>query len=70
MTKIFPEFASHETASCFHCGSDFDGSYWSKDEAAAGRGEFFQHCEKCRMSTWYDIAVGDRTHAPSTQTVA
>jgi hypothetical protein len=55
MTKNFPKYPTHETASCFNCDGDFDGSYWSKSGYAPGRGEFLQSCRKCGMSTWYDL---------------
>ncbi len=54
MAKTFPKFASHSQASCFNCSGDFadDGA---ESGHASGRGAFVQRCEKCRMSTWYDI---------------
>jgi hypothetical protein len=54
MTKHFPKFHSHEEASCFNCGGDF-GDEGHDSGHAAGHGEFVQHCEKCSMSTWYDL---------------
>jgi hypothetical protein len=54
MTKTFPKFASHAEVSCFNCEGDLIGDYVFSGHAQGG-GEFVQHCEKCRMSTWYDI---------------
>ena len=55
MTKRFPKFEAHEEASCFNCGGDFGDGYWSRSGGAAGDGEYVQTCEKCRLSTWYDL---------------
>ena len=55
MAKTFPKFYSHEVVSCFNCGGDLDGSQWQTSQNAKGYGQFVQHCEKCSMSTWYDI---------------
>ncbi len=55
LVKNFPAFESHDEASCFNCDGDFGPSYWFKSGSAQGRGAFVQHCEKCRMSTWYDL---------------
>ncbi len=56
MTKDFPVYPSHAVASCAHCGGDFgDRAYWFRSDYPEGRGGYVQHCERCRMSTWYDI---------------
>jgi hypothetical protein len=55
MSKTFPKFESHNTASCFNCDGDFDGSYFSDSGNADGAGRWVQSCEKCRVSTWYDL---------------
>jgi hypothetical protein len=55
MAKTFPKFPSHDDASCFNCGGDFGPGYWFESGQPAGHGAFEQHCEKCRLRTWYDI---------------
>jgi hypothetical protein len=55
MTKQFPTFAAHNQVSCFNCEGDLDGAHFSDSGNAEGR--WVQHCEKCRMSTWYDLKV-------------
>jgi hypothetical protein len=55
MNRRFPKFPAHEQAYCWHCGGDFGEGYWSASGHAKGHGEFVQGCEKCRMSTWYDL---------------
>ena len=52
---LFPKFVNHEHASCFNCEGDFGPGYWSKSGSAKGDGEFKQSCEKCGMTTWYDL---------------
>jgi hypothetical protein len=51
----FPVY-SHENASCFHCEGDMTGAYWAKSGSAKGAGEYKQSCEKCGMTTWYDLS--------------
>jgi hypothetical protein len=60
MTKRFPKFASHQTATCFNCEGDFDGSHWSDSGYPAGGGAFRQECCKCGMSTFYDLSPTSR----------
>lgn len=55
MTKRFPKFSSHTQVSCFNCGGDLVDGYFCESGYPKGRGQFRQECEKCRMSTWYDI---------------
>ena len=55
MPKHFPYFNSHEEASCFNCGADFDGSYWCDSGYAPHFGQYRQDCSKCNTSTWYDL---------------
>lgn len=50
----FPTFKSHLEASCFNCDGDF-ADVGAESGYAAGHGQFLQHCEKCGMSTWYDL---------------
>ena len=60
----FPQFAAHDRASCFNCEGDLIGDYVCAGHGR-GYGEFVQHCEKCRMSTWYDISPVDAYLAAS-----
>lgn len=52
--EAFPRFPSHAVASCFSCGGDFGDGWPMHSGNAAGRGQYMQHCERCRMTTWYD----------------
>lgn len=54
MTKAFPKFKSHHAAHCFNCEGDF-ADVGADSGFPKGRGQFVQHCEKCSMSTWYDL---------------
>lgn len=56
MAKKFPVHASHEGVSCFNCGGDLVGDYFHDSGNADGHGRWEQSCEKCQMSTWYDLA--------------
>jgi len=62
----FPQFKEHEQASCFNCGGDFNPAYPFKSGFPHGHGEFEQHCEKCRMTTYYDL-LSDSDWAPIAQ---
>jgi len=56
MTKAFQRYRQHEDVSCFNCGSDLLGVWAFKSGNALGRGAWLQCCEKCRMTTYYDLA--------------
>lgn len=51
----FPVFESHAEVSCFHCEGDLVGDYWRTSGNVRGRGEYLQGCEKCGMTTYYDL---------------
>jgi hypothetical protein len=56
MIKKFSVFKSHTDSSCDNCGGDFGpGGWYFKTGADKGRGQYKQHCEKCRTTTTYDL---------------
>jgi hypothetical protein len=56
MSKKWPVYDSHETASCIHCGGDFGPGYWHHCGYPIGMGAYEQVCSKCGKPTFYDLA--------------
>jgi coproporphyrinogen III oxidase len=63
MNRTFPVIESHSKAWCFNCGGDLTGDYWCDSGNAPGHGQFRQDCEKCQMSTWYDLVSTTNRYA-------
>lgn len=54
--RKWPRFPSHSKAHCFNCGGDLGPDpYWTKTGYSPGNGQFSIACEKCRMTTFYDL---------------
>ena len=58
MITIFQRFANAKTAAnfgCFQCLQPLNHEKIQDDGFADGRGRYSIKCDKCQMSTWFDL---------------
>lgn len=64
---MYPRYRNHSDVCCFNCSAKLSGEPVPQGENdqlhnAPGHGRYRQHCDACRMFTWYDLYQATTTH--------